>query len=80
MINNSHYSKHDVQAVDLIDIWQLSPELFSALKYIERAGTKPDNSYDQDVLKAIWYLTFSLLKNKEKSTAITDLITQMIIH
>lgn len=49
-----HYSRGGIEAIDVIEAWDLGFHLGNALKYIARAGHK--NSASQDIDKAIWYL------------------------
>ena len=65
MIDNSHYSNHSVQTVDLVKEWDLDAYQFSILKYIERAGHKEGNSYKTDMLKAAWYAIMAATESKE---------------
>ena len=61
MVNHPpHYTAGGMETIDYIEA-KLSPEAFAgycrgnALKYISRAGQKGDA--DEDIRKAIWYLT-----------------------
>ena len=49
-----HYSRGGIEAIDVIEAWELGFHLGNALKYIARCGHK--NSASQDIAKAIWYL------------------------
>lgn len=51
-----HYAKLTPEPIDVIESWNLSFPLASALKYIARAGKKPGNSEAQDLRKAVRYL------------------------
>lgn len=46
----------------VIDDWDLDWELGSALKYISRAGRKPDNSALKDLWKAKDFINFEIEK------------------
>ena len=51
----SHYGGDSTyEAVNVIEAWNLGWHLGSAVKYIARAGKKPDNSELQDLKKARW--------------------------
>ena len=57
MINPSHYSNMKISPIEYVEAnphltWSLS----NAIKYISRAGLKPNNSRLQDMKKALWYL------------------------
>lgn len=54
-----HY-RNKYQTVDIARDWNLSGPLFNVLKYIQRRGRKENNSTEQDLLKAIWYLIYEL--------------------
>ena len=58
----SHYNTGGVEAIDVIEAWDLHFNLGSVVKYISRAGKKPSGSLDrdhkklEDLEKALWYL------------------------
>ena len=45
-----------MKAIDVIEAYDLNFSLGSAIKYILRAGAKPNESFEEDIGKAIWYL------------------------
>lgn len=49
-----YYSKVTIEPMDVMDF--LHPALANAFKYLDRAGKKPDNSYEQDMRKAYDYI------------------------
>lgn len=52
-----HYKgKSGLEAIDVIEAYNLNFSLGSAVKYILRAGKKPSESSIDDLSKAIWYL------------------------
>lgn len=60
-INPSHYKQGDKETWEkMLEIW--GKEAFikhceiTAFKYIQRLGSKPNNSIEQDLEKARWYL------------------------
>ena len=62
-INPSHYQEYN--GFEVIDVTeQLNFCLGNAVKYVLRAGKKADNSKEQDLKKAIWYLERELLNGK----------------
>ena len=67
----SHYGGKDnvYECIKVIDAWKLSFCLGTAIRYICRAGQKPDNSDIQDLEKAIWYLQHEVEIRKRKKTA-----------
>ena len=54
----SHYGGMDnpYEAIKVIDAWNLDFCLGNVVKYISRAGKKGNNSKEQDLKKALWYL------------------------
>lgn len=54
--NPNHYTTDNYRVIDIINAFNLNFELGNALKYIIRAGKKPDQSKVQDLQKAIFYL------------------------
>ena len=59
----AHYGgeSNPYEAIKVIEAWGLNFNLGSVLKYISRAGKKPNgreekNSYLEDLRKAAWYL------------------------
>jgi hypothetical protein len=56
-----HYrSESGLEAIDVIEAWDLNFNLGNALKYICRAGLKDKGSRSEDLEKAIWYLNREL--------------------
>ena len=57
-----HYHPGTYEAINVIEAWNLSFSLGSAVKYISRLGLKPDASLDvkqkaiEDLKKAAWYI------------------------
>ena len=54
----THYGGKDnpYEAIKVIDAWNLDFCLGNVVKYISRAGKKGNNSKEQDLKKALWYL------------------------
>lgn len=52
----SHYNQGSIETIDLIEDWDLDFCLGNTIKYISRAGFKENNSAQQDLEKAYWYL------------------------
>ena len=56
-VNPKHYADlGEYSAVHIIPKWKLGFEVGNALKYIQRAGSKPGESEVTDLKKAVWYL------------------------
>jgi hypothetical protein len=52
-----HYNHGTIEAIDVIEDWNLGFHLGTALKYISRCGHKGDEADAvQDLQKAVWYL------------------------
>ena len=51
-----HYQSENIEAIDVIEAFDLNFSLGSAVKYILRAGKKPNEARADDLKKAIWYL------------------------
>jgi hypothetical protein len=60
-INPEHY-KSKIQAIEVIEEWDLSFCLGNCVKYIARAGKKESSTTKEDLEKAIWYLQRELSK------------------
>ena len=58
----THYGGKDnpYEAIKVIDAWNLDFCLGNVVKYISRAGKKGNNSAEQDLNKALWYLEHEL--------------------
>lgn len=68
----SHYGGDSTyEAVNVIEAWGLGWHCGSAVKYIARAGKKPNNPELQDLKKARWYIDRRIAQlegNKEAET------------
>lgn len=66
----SHYGGKDnpYECIKVIEAWGLDKnfDLGTAVRYICRAGEKPDNPVLQDLKKARWYLDREIKKLEEK--------------
>ena len=51
-----HYQAKDMEAIDVIEAYNLNFSLGSAVKYLLRAGKKPGETSTEDLNKAIWYI------------------------
>jgi hypothetical protein len=54
--NPEHYQSSKLEAIEVIEEFNLNFSLGSAVKYILRSGKKPGESSEEDLQKAIWYL------------------------
>ena len=62
----NHYQSENMEAIDVIEAYDLNFSLGSALKYILRAGKKPNEKSSEDLKKAIWYLQREIERNGVK--------------
>jgi len=51
---SEHYKKTSIEAIDVIEDWDLNFNLGNVVKYIARLKTKGHRK--QDLEKALWYL------------------------
>jgi len=52
----AYYTRGGIEAIDVIEAWDLGFCLGNAVKYISRAGHKSSESQLVDLKKARWYL------------------------
>jgi hypothetical protein len=52
----SHYNTGKIEVIDFIEDQQLNFSRGSAIKYISRAGKKPNEPELEDLKKALWYI------------------------
>lgn len=62
----AHYQAEGMEAIDVIEAYNLNFSLGSAIKYILRAGKKPNETSKEDLKKAIWYLQREAQRHKEE--------------
>ena len=60
-----HYQGNGLEAIDVIEAFGLDFNLGNAIKYILRAGKK--NCKNEDLEKALWYITRSIFNEKKES-------------
>lgn len=78
-----HYRGSNIDALLVAEKWGLGAPLFSALKYIQRAGKKEGENSESDMLKAVWYLTYETARNTfdhEDRLALADTVTNLLRH
>lgn len=46
-----------LEAIDVIEAWDLNFNLGNVVKYVCRAGLKDKSDREEDIQKALWYLT-----------------------
>ena len=80
-INPDHYkgNKEGIQAIDIIEIFDLNFSRGNAVKYILRAGRKSEKGYEQvlkeieDLEKAKWYIDREIIRLKKENNLIKDI-------
>ena len=59
--NATHYEIYSgLEAIDVIEAWDLNFNLGNVVKYVCRAGLKDKSDREEDIQKALWYLTREL--------------------
>ena len=61
-----HYTQGGIEAISVIEAWRLGFHLGNVVKYLARAGRKPDAEMMIDLKKARWYLDRYIEKHNEK--------------
>ena len=69
-VNHPEHYNQGIEAIDIIESWNLNFSLGNAIKYILRAPYK--GSKKEDIQKAIWYLERELQREETTSTMETD--------
>jgi hypothetical protein len=63
----SYYKEgRKIEAIDVIEDWNLDFHLGCIVKYISRAGRKDKERKDKDLMKAKWYLERSIDRAKKE--------------
>lgn len=68
----NHYTRGGVEAIDVIEAWDLGFCLGNTVKYISRAGYKeegglePEGKAIEDLEKARWYLDREITRRKSE--------------
>ena len=62
--NPNHYQSSRLEAIEVIEAFNLNFSLGSAVKYILRSGKKPGEAAEEDIKKSIWYLQRELDRKK----------------
>lgn len=58
----NYYNSGSIEAIEVIDDWDLGFCLGNAVKYIARAGKKNPEKKIEDLNKAIWYIQHEIEK------------------
>jgi hypothetical protein len=73
----AYYNDSELQPVHAADAWDLDRYLFTAVAYIARAGKKNGSNYDEDVLKALWFLAYAVTKNTNYSDTVKSVCNNL---
>jgi hypothetical protein len=60
----AHYNAGGIEAIDVIEAWELGFCLGNTVKYISRAGRKDPDATVEDLEKARWYLDREIARRK----------------
>jgi Ni,Fe-hydrogenase maturation factor len=60
-----HYQSENIEAIDVIEAFELNFSLGSAVKYILRAGKKPSETVEEDLSKAVWYILREIKRRRK---------------
>jgi hypothetical protein len=63
-----HYNPGPYEVIKIIEHYDLGFHLGNVIKYILRAGVKNEDTYNEDLKKALWYLQRKI-DNKESNNA-----------
>ena len=74
----AYYNESKLQPVHAADAWNLDRYLFTALAYIARAGKKSGSNYDEDVLKALWFLAYAITKNTDYADTVLSVCKNLL--
>jgi hypothetical protein len=61
-----YYKTGGIEAIDVIEAWDLGFNLGNVVKYISRAGKKNPDKVLEDLEKSAWYLNREI-ENRKKS-------------
>ena len=75
--NPPHYKSGGIEAIDVIEAFELGYRLGNVLKYVLRAGRKGDAL--EDLEKAAWYLDREIDKREEQAELEERELTQSAI-
>jgi hypothetical protein len=73
----AHYNSGKLEAIEVIEDWNLGFNLGNTVKYISRAGKKDPAKHLEDLKKAAWYLNREI-SNIEQTKLTTDAIESTI--
>lgn len=59
-----HYRRGKIEAIEVIEDWNLGYHLGNTLKYLCRAGFKDPSKVVEDLEKAQWYLSREIERRK----------------
>lgn len=57
----AHYRKDSIEAIEVIEAWNLDFCLGNAVKYISRSGLKDPSKDIEDLMKAVWYINRKIM-------------------
>lgn len=75
----AYYNEHDLQPVHAADAWNLDRYLFTAVAYLARAGKKEGAAYEDDVLKALWFLAYSVTNDTKHADEVLSTCKNLML-
>lgn len=66
-INPDHYNAGGITVADIADAYDLNRWLFTALKYILRAGRKDPAKTVEDLRKCQWYISREIARLEKQA-------------
>lgn len=67
-INPKHYKRGDIEVIDFIEDQDFNYNRGQVIRYLSRAGHKPNNPELDDLKKALWYLEREIKNVTEKES------------
>ena len=62
----AYYKRGGIEAIDVIEAWNLDFCPGNVIKYVSRAGYKDKGSREQYLRKALWYLSREIRGGKDE--------------
>lgn len=76
----AYYNEHDLQPVHAADAWNLDRYLFTAVAYLARAGKKEGAAYEDDVLKALWFLAYAVTRTTKYADEVLSTCKNLLLE
>ena len=76
----AHYQAGGLEAIDVIEAFDLGFSLGNAVKYILRAGRKPGADSVEDLKKGAWYLSREIARRSGKDITVAGKPFHLVSH